>query len=391
MFYVSKISPPLFLFALVNLLISLLLKMFSETPTLFFVILVFGFVGNTLLGAMYQIIPNSQNRKLSFHQLSYAVFLGVLVSFVLFYLGRYGSGSLLLAVSYILFFLHSLVNVKNWAPVTVKFLGFSAFYLALASLFLALHFNLGLVPIQLAVHTLTVGSMLSAVYGVELAWIPMLLMETLNVRKAQRLLYIKQASTLLILTSFLLMNYRLIALSSLPELGVALYFIYMLYRLVMQRRMPSPIPYVVKTFFIALPFLPLGIVVGTFMSSHTSVLPVVYNIHIDLLVYGFTAFTIFGGMSHLFPRIMWNWKFANRKGGNAPPINELVDEKGFPRFMELSLIAFVLFLALDSLFSSLRWLSVFPYLFVIGNFFRITFLHFLKKLKEVENVSGETA
>ncbi|EDP76592.1 hypothetical protein [Hydrogenivirga sp. 128-5-R1-1] len=383
MFYVSKISPPLFLFAVLNLLLSLFLKLVDYDTVLFFVVLVFGFVGNTLLGAMYQIIPNSQNRKLSFHQLSYLVFAGVLVSFSLFYLGVYREASLLLAASYVLFFIHSLVNVKNWMPVTVRFLGVSALYLALSSILLALHFNLGVVPLQLALHSLTVGSMLNAVYGVEIAWVPMLLMETLNIRKAQRLFYVKQASTLVLLVSFFFMSYKLISLASLLELGVALYFIYILYGLVMQRRMPSPLPYVVKTFFLALVFLPFGLILGTFISSHVGVLPELFRLHIDFLVYGFTAFTIFGGMSHLFPRIMWNWKFSSKKEGKVPAVNELIDEQGYPSFLEKAVVAFTMFVALDSLFYPLNKLSVLPYLFLLFAFVKITFIHFLKKLKEV--------
>ncbi|WP_457601511.1 hypothetical protein [Hydrogenivirga sp.] len=390
MFYVSKISPLLFLFALLNLLLSLVLKATESNPTLFFVVLVFGFIGSTLLGAMYQIIPNSQNRKLSLHQLSYLVLVGLFTSFGFFYAGVYEVGSALLCASYLLFFGHVLVNVKNWMPVTVRFLGVAAFYLSLSSVFLFLHFNLGLVPLQLAVHTLTLGSMLNAVYGVEVAWVPMLLMETLNIRKARRLFWAKQAATLLLLISFFTLNYRLIALSSLIEVAVALYFLFLMYSLVMQRRMPSPIPYVVKTFFVALLFLPVGMLLGTFSASHVSILPSLYALHLDFLVYGLTAFTIFGGMAHLFPRIMWNWKFASKGGKDVPSINELIDEQGFPTFLERSLVAFVLFVAVDSLFPPLNRLSVLIYLFILASFFRVTFLHFLKKLREVRDVGGET-
>lgn len=383
MFYISKVSPFIFVFALVNLLLSLAVKVFDKDLKFFLVVLVFGFIGNTLLGAMYQIIPNSQNRKLSFPQLSYIVFGLLLLSFLLFYTGRYDVASMLLASSYSLFFFHSLFNVKNWMPVTVKFLGVSALYLALSSLFLVLHLHTGIVSLQLAVHTLTVGSMLNAVYGVELAWIPMLLMETLNVRRAQKLFYGKQISTLLLLVSFFLLDYRLIALTSILEFGISLYFIYLLYKLLSQRRMPSPLPYVVRAFFVALVFLPVGLLLGVFSASHPGVLPEVFRLHMDFLVYGFTAFTIFGGMSHLFPRIMWNWKFASRKEGNVPTINELIDEQGFPVFLERSVATFMLFLVVDSLFYPLNKLSSLVYLFILFSFFKVTFLHFLKRVREV--------
>ncbi len=383
MFYISKISPLLFLFGLLNLLISLILKPFVGYSPLLFVSAVFGFIGSVLLGAMYQIIPNSQNRKLSYPQVSYLVTAGVVAGMLLFYGGLFKWGSLLLFLSYATFFAHGVLNIKNWMPVTVKFLAFSSLYLALSSLFLFLHFWQGLVPLQLALHTLTVGAMLNAVYGVELAWIPMLLMQTLNVKKAKQLFYMKQASTVLFLLSFLILNYQAIALSSLLELGVALYFSYLMYKLVQTRTMPAPLPYVVKTFFVALAFLPAGFIAGTFTAGHPQLLADMFTLHLDLMVYGFTAFTIFGGMAHLFPRIMWNWKFASAKGGNAPTVSELIDEASFPKFLENSLIAFILFLAVDSLFYPLNLVSSMIYLFILGSFFKITFWHFFKKLKEV--------
>ncbi len=388
MFYVSKISPLFFLLAILNLLFSLFLKLYPIGVS-FFIPLVFGFVGTTLVGAMYQIIPNSQNRKLSLPWLSYVVFLGVLLSQLSFYTGYTLEGSGLLFLSYLIFSLHLLANVKNWMPITVKFLGVSAIYLLLSSLFLFLHFWKAYVPLQLAVHTLTLGAMLNAVYGVEIAWIPMLLMETLNVRKAVRLFYAKQLSTLLMLLSFFFLSYRAIALSALLELGVALYYLYLIYSLLIQRRMPSPLPYVVRMFLLALFFLPFGILMGVAGASNPDLLTIVFTLHIDLLVYGFTAFTIFGGMAHLLPRIVWNWFFSSGSKENAPAIGELIDEKGFPRFMELSAVAFFLFLFADVLFSPLNRLSPLLYLFILLYFFRLTFAHLIMKLREVKHGGSE--
>ena len=391
MFYVSKVSPLFFLLALTNLVLSLLARSLGSDLVLFSFLLVFGFIGTTLVGAMYQIVPNSQNRRLPLPWLSYLVFALFLGSFLLVYGGMLAPASGLLLMASGVFFAHTLLGIKNWMPVTVKFLGASAFYIFLASLFLFLNLFFGLVPFQLAVHTLTVGAMLSAVYGVELAWIPMLLMETLNIRKARKLFFAKQASTLLLLLSFYLLEYRLVALASLFEIGVSLYFLYLIYSLIKNRRMPSPLPYVVRIFLVALAFLPLGLVVGSFLASHPELIGGALSLHVDLLVYGFTAFTIFGGMSHLLPRIVWNWKFAGSKGVKVPPVNELVDEKGFPRFLELSLVAFALFLYTDLSFYPLNVLSPLLYLFILGYFFRLTFLHLLRKLREVKDGGGEEA
>ncbi len=383
MFYVSKVSPFFFLLALLNLVLSLAFKLIDSDLVLFTVALVFGFIGTTLIGAMYQIVPNSQNRKLPFAGLSYAVFVVVLVSFVLFYAGEHRVASGMLSLAYFAFLVHVLLSIQNWMPVTVKFLGASALYLFLASLFLFLSLAYGLVPFQLAVHSLTVGSMLSAVYGVELAWIPMLLMETLNVKRAKNLFWAKQVSTVIFLLAFYSLEYRLVALASLLELGVSLYFLYLIYSLIKNRRMPSPIPYVVKVFLVALGLLPFGILMGGFLASHPQLIGGALDLHVDLLVYGFTTFTIFGGMSHLLPRIVWNWKFASSKKDKVPAVNELVDEKGFPKFIEVSLIMFAVFLYLDLSFYPLDRLSPILYLFILGYFLRLTFLHLVNKLKEV--------
>ena len=391
MFYISKVSPLFFLFALVNLSLSLFLKLIGSDILLFAVLLVFGFIAPTLVGAMYQIVPNSQNRKLPFPLLSYLVFMLILISFAFFYLGMLPEASGFLLLGCGLFFAHTISGIRNWTPVTVKFLGVSAFYMFLSSFLLFMSLAFGLVPFQLAVHTLTVGSMLNAVYGVELAWIPMLLMETLNVKKAKRLFWAKQVSTVVVLVSFFLLEYRLVALASLLELGVSLYFLYLLYSLLKNRRMPSQIPYVVKTFIVALAFLPFGLLTGGFLASHPELIGEALNLHVDLLVYGFTALTIFGGMSHLLPRIVWNWRFASSRSGKVPAVNELVDERNFPRFLEASLIAFVVFLYLDLSFFPVNRLALLPYLFILGYFFRLTFTHILKKLKEVRHGGDKEA
>ncbi len=392
MFYVSKVSPFFFLVGIVSLVLSLFMKLVDTHSFTFFTLLVFGFVGSVLIGAMYQIVPNSQNRKLSWHRVSYGVFGGVFLSLILLYFGHLKTGSIILSLSYCLFLLHVVLNIKNWMPVTVKFLGVSALYLALSSVFLALHLNYGFVSLQLAIHTLTLGAMLNAVYGVEIAWIPMLLMETLNISKAKKLFYLKQASTLAMLFSFFLTDYRLISVVALTELAVFLYFGHLMFSLIKHRRMPSPIPNVVKAFLLALIFLPVGFIFGMLSAGMPQALHKLYILHIDLVLYGFTAFTIFGGITHLLPRIVWNWKLAHLKG-KAPPINELVNEKSFIPFLERAVPLFVLFVAVDSLPSPLSSLSPLLYIVIVGDFIRITFLHLIRKIREVkyggDKVSGD--
>ncbi len=385
MFYVSRVSPLLFVFGIFNLFLSLVFKLLGTVGPTFFTVVVFGFIGSVLLGAMYQIIPNSQNRKLPAHRISYVVLCGHVLGIFLVYMGMYGYGSLALAVAYGVFLVHVLAVIKNWMPVTVKFLAMSALYLTTSAMLLAVHFNTGLVSLQLAVHTLTVGAMLNAIYGVELAWIPMLLMETINIKQANRLFYLKQVSTVVVLLSFYFMNYKALALASLLELGVAFFFGYMLYSLINRRRMPSPLPYVVRTFLFALVFLPIGILLALVSSAHPPALPKLYLIHIDFMVYGFAGFTIFGGIAHLLPRIVWNWVFAPRQSGNIPSIGELINEREFPFFLEKAFLMFMVFVSLDSLFEPLNRLSAFVYTLILLYFSKVTLFHLFKKLMEVKN------
>ncbi len=367
MFYVSKITPFMFLFAIFNLFLSLIVRI-TDNISLFYTLLVFGFIGITLTGAMYQIIPNSQNRKLSYPIVSYIVFALILVSYISFYTGSYDVGSFILFLSYLIFGIHLILNVKNFMPVTVKFLTASLIYLVLSTLFLFLHYK-GIFPLRIPVHTLTVGAMLNAVYGVELAWIPMLIMQTLNVKKAEKLFYVKQGVSLFFLINLFVGNYYFIAVNSLFEIAVALYFLYLIHELFKQRTMPTPLPNVVKIFLIALILLPFGLIAGLFTASHPQGINYLIRLHVDLLVYGFTAFTIFGGMFHLTPRIIWNWK-AQAQEKPSFTVSDLLEDKNLSTFIEYGTILYLSFLALDLLFSPLNYLSVIPYAVLMGLFLK---------------------
>ncbi|GAB6066208.1 hypothetical protein JCM9492_13000 [Aquifex pyrophilus] len=367
MFYVSKITPFLFALGILNLFLSLIFKISGDIQG-FAVLSVFGFIGLVLLGAMYQIIPNSQNRKLPREWVSYIVLLIVLYAFLNIYGGDLREGGFFLFLSSLIFLFHVIPVLKNTAPLTVRFLIASVLYLSLSFLLLWLY-ALGYVPLQLAVHTLTVGSMLNAVYGVELAWIPMLLMTTINIRKAEKIFIAKQGSTILFLLTFWSLNYKLIALVSLLELGIALAFIYLLYDMMKRRTMATPLPPVVKLFFVALGMLPLGMIVGILGASYPDMLSRLIFIHADLMVYGFGAFTIFGGMMHLLPRIVWNWKTQKGEAQNLS-INEILGDKDINEFIEMALILYALFLATDVLFKPVSVLSSVLYFLILGLFLK---------------------
>jgi len=194
----------------------------------------------------------------------------------------------------------------------------------------------------------------------------MLLMTTINIKKGEKIFIAKQGSTLLFLLTFWSLNYKLIAVASLFELGIALAFIYLLYDMVRKRTMTSPLPPVIKLFFVALGLLPFGMAMGILTASYPEMISKLVFIHADLMVYGFGAFTIFGGMMHLLPRIVWNWKI--QKSSQNLSISEILSEKDIAEFIETSLILYVLFLVTDMMFKPVNVLSSVFYFLIIGLF-----------------------
>ena len=305
--------------ALLCLAAGLYLRVKEPLSERSFYLLVFGFLAMTLTGAMYQIIPNSQSGKLYREKLSFVAFPLALLSSLSFFAGEFLIGSFLLFASLNIFLFQSLKTIRNPNPPTVRFLILSAFFLYLSSLILLVHHLFGAIPIQLAVHALTVGSMLSAIYGVEFAWVPMLLMESVSVRTGHRLFYMKLVTSLALLVSFLFLDYRLISLAGSLEVFLSLYFIYVIAGVVRKRRSPAPIVPPLRLFLSALPLLPLGLSVGFVMAFRGGPSPELLALHIDLLIFGFGAVTIMGGMSHLMPRVMWQWL---KKGTIADYVDE---------------------------------------------------------------------
>lgn len=352
MFYVSRVSLFFFVLAWVDLFFSLIYKSLSLNLEAVWMIAVFGFIAHTIMSAMYQLIPNSQGRSLKFPQVSYIVFSLSLFTSLFLYAGWFHYASYIYALVSIIFFVHIFISVRNWGPVTVKFLGLSAFYFLISSIFLLLS-NIGYVPPQIAVHTLTLGFMLNAVMGTQLAWIPMLYMEALNVKYGIYLFYASLLALPPFLFSFYILNYKFIALLSILPIAVVSYFLWIIYSVFSGRRMPKEIPLAVRYFILAMVFLPFGMLIGVLMAGNNLIPPLI-RLHIDLLVYGFTATTIMGGIAHLYPRIIYGW--MQSKGVNVS-MQTLVDE-----VLIRKLLPYVTF--------SVFWMS---FCDVMGDFFSLLF------------------
>lgn len=196
------------------------------------------------------------------------------------------------------------------------------------------------------------------VIGVELAWIPMIYMEPLNLTLSKRLFYMGLLSTPPFLISFYLYSYKLIALMSFFVLVFVGYYLYLIYSIFAKRRTPKEIPYVIKYFLLALFILPIGMLIGSFMAGKELVSHMVL-LHFDLHIYGFTAITIMGGMSHLYPRIVYNVRFSNKEGVY---ISDLVDEKAIRRILPLTVVALAWMVFAEAQGQPLSNLAAVPYL-----------------------------
>ncbi len=329
MFYVSRATPLFFILASVGLFLSLLGRSRGYPSLEFLFPLIYCFLGFTLMGAMYQIVPNSQSRRLAGARFSYLSLLMGAFSVVFFLSGREVLSFLLYLSASAVFFVQILLTVRNWTPPTVRFLGFSATMLFLSSLFLFIH-ALGYLGVQVAIHTLTVGSMLSAIYGVEGAWIPMLTMETLSLVSFRRLFYFKVLSSLILIAGFGLYQRWLILAGGILELAVFVVFLSLMLGILRRRRSPAPVPPVVKVFILALSFLPLGIPLALAMAVFPGMIPLLAPLHLNFMAFGLGAITIVGGMSHLLPRILWQ-AMRGKPVGERLSIGDLsIDRYVFP-------------------------------------------------------------
>ncbi len=386
MFYISKVSPFIFGLGIFNLIYSLIYKSLHGIDERFLILLIYGFICTVIVGAMYQIIPNSQGGKLKHPYISYLVFTGLILFSLFSYISHITISAFFFFISILILLTHLLPTIKNWHPPTVKFLGASLMYLFLSS-FLLLLSGLGLINVQTAVHTATVGVLLNAVYGVELAWIPMLTMTAVDLRKATLLFYIKQISTPLFILAFYTLEYKYIGIVSFLEIGIALSFLMLIYTTLRKRKGLANVPPVVNIFLYALLLLPLGMLLGSHMAFQPDNINPFINLHINVLVYGFAVFTVFGGIFHLLPRIVWNWLYAGKT--STVTISDLVDEKGFSKLVKYSLLLYPLYVLTDIYFNLP---SLLLYLFIILLYIKVTFLKTLITIKkEKEHGSNKEA
>ena len=325
MFFISKFSPLFFFLAFVNLIGSLVLRINGSDHIDTAIITAFGFVIYTLIGAGYQIIPNSQQRQIKYKHIQAVVFFLSVLSSIFLLTGQFLYASIFNLITVLIFTAHVSTVVHNIQPITVRFIISSVVYTNVASVFFLLSQITGNILLQTVLHTVTVGVLLNAVIGVELAWIPMMLMHSLNIRLGNIIFYLHQVTTVLLIGSFYFFDYRYILFAGIFETAVILAFFYVIFSAVKPSRSLMKVQPPIKYFLGGHLFL----VIGLLMALHISASKMIQFIpvHMDAMMYGFAALTIFGGMLHLMPRIVWNMVHIKkaREGKEIPNVFQLID------------------------------------------------------------------
>ncbi len=353
MFYVSKVSLLFFMLAIVDLFLGLYLKATSHNPFFYSYMLVFGFVLNTIIGAYYQIIPNSQQIKLPVEKFGYLVFLlSVLMSSYLFF--GYLNVAFMFAVATIYAFLiHILTVIRNLKPLTVKYLAFSIIYLSIIPILMLMKIKGSPLNPSVLIHTFTLGVMVNAIWGVQIAWIPMIYMQTLGQTKFKRmvinsLVYLYQLVVIAALIDFYYGNLKLLAGMAMVVLALELLFLkFVVYDSIKPQLKLQGLPYQIKFFLAGHLFFIAGLLVAHIMSISGNF--ALLNVHIDLMLLGFGLFTVVGGMVHLIPRIIWNMVYIRKaqEMKNVPNVKGVISRQKAERLFWVSLFGYLLFIVVD--------------------------------------------
>ena len=380
MFYVSKVSLLFFLLALIGLFLSLVLKATSLDFTHYGKLAVFGFILPTILGAFYQIIPNSQQQKLHSEWIGYIVFVLSVLNLYYLYINDFEKSSFFIVAISLLTVIHLAFVIKNLKPLTVKFLVFANIFMVLSAVFLLLSVKNPQFSLQIAIHTFTIGVMVNAVLGVQTAWIPMIYMRQLGETKVAKLflslsVYLHQIIILGVLTGFYFGNYKLVSGFALIELAFIILFLkFVFYDSIKPQLKLHGIPYQIKFFLTGQILLIVGLVIAHIIGISNKFELIPY--HIDFMVYGFAVFTIIGGMVHLSPRIIWNLVYIKKAQAmkQIPNVKGVISRNKAEKLYIVALAGYITFLVLDFMFgntiSSLVYITI---LFIVIFGFLIDF------------------
>ncbi len=367
MFYVSRVSLLFFMLAIVDLFLGLYIKATNANFISYAYMLIFGFVLNTIIGAYYQILPNSQQVKLPLEKFGYVVFLLSIISSSYLFFGNFTFAFMFLVATIYAFLIHILTVIRNLKPLTVKYLAFSIIYLSLLPILLMMKIKGVPLNVSLVIHTFTLGVMVNAIWGVQTAWIPMIYMQTLGQTKLKRIVinsqvYLYQLFVLLTLVGFYTANLKMIAGMAMLVLALEILFLkFVVYDSIKPQLKLQGLPYQIKFFLAGHLFFIIGLILAHVMAVANKFSLI--GLHIDFMLLGFGFFTIVGGMVHLIPRIIWNMVYIRKaqQMKNVPNVKGVISRQKAERLFWVALAGYILFIVADILLGSLPSALIFGF------------------------------
>ncbi len=348
MFHISRVSLYFFVLAFIDFCVGLFFfsfKSFNYNP------FIFGFVFDALIGGLYQIVPNSFQKRLIAKDFSYFIlFLKTVLTFS-FIAKNIILEKVLLSIIGFLFSAHIITSFKKLITFVQKFFAAGIFYLFLFSIFEIGSFNYNVNEFFL-LHTFLLGFMLNILMGTQLAIFPLLYMETPNYKFSKITFFAHQISVPLLLIGFYKLQFSYILLFE-------------------SKKIPKGVPFTLKYFIVGLVFLVFGASIGSFVAAKED-LSFLF-IHRDFMIFGFLAITIFGAMIHFVSRILWALKldFSQKIS-----ISDTIYEEFVSKALIYSVLSAFYIVFLDAF--SIRYFA----LFYIGFLLFIFYILFWKEIKK---------
>jgi len=327
---------------LIDILLILLL-IFNAAPSsvpLFAVVHIFtlGWVTLAIFGAMEQMIPvlsgtKLYNPKIANFELADLHFYALNFFLIAFFLSASFAHKLVkffavaVFIMYLLFAFIIFKTIKKYNLV-LKFFAVSIIYLLLASM-LGILILFGYFSSAIAhVHAAFAGWVTLTIFGAMYHMLPMLALKKLHSeRLAEYHLYLSNIAVLGFVLSLILFNFSKITSIFGILLLLSFYlFAYILLRTLFQGEFDfSKLDISAKYFVFSLVYLIAAGTAGAIM--------LVFNIpfkqlHYHIALLGWVTLTIFGGMYHIVPMLIWIEKYSSKIGKEKiPTVKEMYDEK----------------------------------------------------------------
>ena len=313
-----------------------------------------GFVIFTIFGAMEQMIPVLSASKLYNEKLANAHFYATNIAFLGFIFSLlFGAGKIasffavLLFLAFCTFIFIIFRTIKRYNLI-LKFFGAGLLYFFIASL-LGMLSMLGVFSRKaLHVHLALIGFVSFIIFGALYHMFPMLSLRKLyNEKLANAHFYLSNLGIVALAFSFL--TGKFFEISAVLMLSAFYLFAYIMLRTLFQQKLKfAELDVSVKFFIFSIFFMVIATTIGAYIASFLKYSFLSLHYHIALI--GFVTLTIFGGMYHVIPMLVWINKYSSKIGKErVPSVKELYNEREADYIFKTSVIA--VFLLLFSFFA----------------------------------------